>query len=517
MTKSKFTKRALLVSVLSMMLCLTMLVGSTFAWFTDSVTSGKNKIVAGNLDVELEYATFNDDGSIKEWKSVEGVSLFDETALWEPGYTQVAYLRVRNAGSLALKYNLAVTAYDETPGINMAGESFNLSDFLVFGQMVSKTEIAKFASREAAWAAIDEAKSIGFSTQEAELAPGADSVDYVALVVYLPTTVDNKANHKTGTAAPKIDLGVTLTATQTPSETDSFGNDYDAEAYPTAVSTRNELVEALENGESVKLTQDVELFINPLTVKKDAVIDLNGHTLRGYKYKSAIDVVGAKVEIKNGTIEASPNASGSVLYAQGASELTVENCTIKSNGNQSFAVCTNGAQSKDAIISIRNSTIIAPTASGAKGYALYAPAGKIIFENCNVTGHIFISGGNVTLDGGIYTATGFNNQAKIWHKEDTITYLSSLPGGNACTMGDSILIADRRAGYTLSGVTIRNITFNTEIPAGTAYAIKYVDMNNNGAANRVNYVIENNTFNQQIDGKAPVMYIDLAGNDLANP
>ena len=55
MTKSKNTKRALLASVRSFMLCAAMLVGSTFAWFTDSVTSGKNKIVAGNLDIEVEY------------------------------------------------------------------------------------------------------------------------------------------------------------------------------------------------------------------------------------------------------------------------------------------------------------------------------------------------------------------------------------------------------------------------------------------------------------------------------
>lgn len=81
MTKAKNTKKALLLSVLSMMLCLSMLVGSTFAWFTDSVTSGVNKIVAGNLDVEMEYAVLNEDGSVKEWKSVEGESLFDENAL----------------------------------------------------------------------------------------------------------------------------------------------------------------------------------------------------------------------------------------------------------------------------------------------------------------------------------------------------------------------------------------------------------------------------------------------------
>ena len=56
MMNKKSTKRSLLLSALSLVLCLSMLVGTTFAWFTDSVTSGKNRIVAGNLDVELEYA-----------------------------------------------------------------------------------------------------------------------------------------------------------------------------------------------------------------------------------------------------------------------------------------------------------------------------------------------------------------------------------------------------------------------------------------------------------------------------
>ena len=66
-----------------------MLIGSTFAWFTDSVISGKNRIVAGNLDVELNWST---DG--KTWERVdENTDMFKDT-LWEPGYTRVVYLQV---------------------------------------------------------------------------------------------------------------------------------------------------------------------------------------------------------------------------------------------------------------------------------------------------------------------------------------------------------------------------------------------------------------------------------------
>ncbi len=290
---------------------------------------------------------------------------------------------------------------------------------------------------------------------------------------------------------------------------------------PADVATRNEFVNAIKEGKSeVVLNEDIPLTISATTITNDIVIDLNNHTLTGAKYKSALDIKDAKVTIKNGTLEATPNAAGSALYAEGNSNVVVDNCTVKTNGNKTYAVCTNGAKSLDTTIVITNSTISAPNVAGKKGYALYAPAGNITFKNCDVTGHIFISGGNVTLDGGTYTATGFNGQTKIWNKADTVSYAKTMTGGNAYTMGDSILIADRRDGYILSGLTIKNITFNTEItlkdgtPA-TVYAIKYVDMNANGAASRVPYVIENNTFNNQIDGADPVMYIDLDGNDIA--
>ena len=83
--KNKSTKHALLASVLSIVMCFAMLIGSTFAWFTDEVKSGMNKIVAGNLDVELEYSL---DGTT--WTAVnETTNMFKEDALWEPGYTEV--------------------------------------------------------------------------------------------------------------------------------------------------------------------------------------------------------------------------------------------------------------------------------------------------------------------------------------------------------------------------------------------------------------------------------------------
>ena len=116
MTKSKSTKRALLSSVLALVLTCTMLLGTTFAWFTDSVKSGANKIIAGNLDVELEYATVDANGALQDnWTSVEGKdALFKTDTLWEPGHAEVVYLKARNAGTLALKYKFAMNILSET-------------------------------------------------------------------------------------------------------------------------------------------------------------------------------------------------------------------------------------------------------------------------------------------------------------------------------------------------------------------------------------------------------------------
>ena len=82
MTNSKMTRRALLTSLMALVLCFAMLTGTTFAWFTDQETSGNNKIIAGNLDVALYHTN---DKVTNETKVTSGTMLFDSIDLWEPG------------------------------------------------------------------------------------------------------------------------------------------------------------------------------------------------------------------------------------------------------------------------------------------------------------------------------------------------------------------------------------------------------------------------------------------------
>lgn len=110
MTKIRSTKNALISAILVLCMCFTGLLGTTFAWFTDSVTSSGNKIVAGTLKVDLELL----DKATGEWKSLkkDNDPIF-VSEKWEPGHTEVKILKVENEGSLALSWKTVLTKYSE--------------------------------------------------------------------------------------------------------------------------------------------------------------------------------------------------------------------------------------------------------------------------------------------------------------------------------------------------------------------------------------------------------------------
>ena len=148
MNEKKQTKKALIMSVTSMVLCVAMLVGMTFAWFTDTASTAVNKIQAGNLDVQLEYSK-----DFNTWNKVtDTTKLFEESTLWEPGRTEVVYLRVKNAGNLALKYTLGIYNLYENRGKNVEGKFYYLRNFVKLGA-VEATE--KFADRDTAISAVN--------------------------------------------------------------------------------------------------------------------------------------------------------------------------------------------------------------------------------------------------------------------------------------------------------------------------------------------------------------------------
>ena len=228
MTSSKSTKRALISSTLALLMCVAMLIGTTFAWFTDTASTAVNKIQAGNLDVQLEYSK-----DLTKWKKVtDTTKVFEDSTLWEPGRTEVVYLRVTNAGTLALKYTLGIYNLYNSTGKNVLGNKYSLSDYVKLGVVEAD---AAYADRAAAISAVqDSAKtlnSIGDTgVVGADLATNTTKV--YAMVLYMPTEVGNEANPKNNDPywAAKVSFGISVSATQAMSESDSFDNTYDEDA-----------------------------------------------------------------------------------------------------------------------------------------------------------------------------------------------------------------------------------------------------------------------------------------------
>ncbi len=336
MAKKRSFKRALVMAILSMVVCLSMFAGTTFAWFTDSVTSSNNIIKAGNLDIELYY----DNDETSDWTKVgANTNIFKKDALWEPGHTEVIKFKIANEGSLDLKYLLKVYVADETSSVNKAGESFKLSDFIKYAIVEGEVD---YATRDEAIADVEaEAKTLSEKYEQEALALTSEEEKIVTMVVYMPTTVDNDANADIDVApAPTINLGIMLNATQLSSENDSFDNTYDEGAdFVVEVDSSAELMTALKAGGNIRLASNLELVEGESIVVPEGVtasLDMNGKTINGnYQAGSTTKHVYAIVNrgtltLENGTV----NARGISNYG---------NLTIESGAYN--AIDTNGGAS----------------------------------------------------------------------------------------------------------------------------------------------------------------------------
>ena len=127
MTKTTGTKRALWMSVLSLALCFAMLLGTTFAWFTDSAVSAGNIIKSGNFDVEMYWADGTEALPADEngWTDASAGAIFDYD-LWEPGYAAVRHIKIANEGTLALKYAVRIVADGEVSDLAGDGRDYGL-------------------------------------------------------------------------------------------------------------------------------------------------------------------------------------------------------------------------------------------------------------------------------------------------------------------------------------------------------------------------------------------------------
>ena len=328
MTSKKNTKRALISSILVILMCVTMLIGATFAWFTDTASTGVNKIQAGNLDVKLMYST-----DMVNWKeATDQTKLFDDNALWEPGYTQVVYLKVVNAGNLALKYETGFSKnYTSNKGKNVNGDWYRVDNYLKIGTAETET---KFENREDVWSAIaatektlskDVMLTDGWITLEAK----KESKPF-AVAIYMPTSVGNEANASRFRPSYVSGLGIEVRATQATVESDSFGSDYDANSatvlrrveYTDGEHTVTGNIQANGTSGAIHGTGTAKITVDATTVYGTYVSD----------YAMAVYASGSsEIIIKGGEFanQAPAGSNPSLIYADGNAKITIEGGTFK--------------------------------------------------------------------------------------------------------------------------------------------------------------------------------------------
>ena len=351
-------RKALLTSVLALLLCVSMLVGTTFAWFTDSVSNGVNKIVSGNLDVELWHKTFNEAGymNMNDYAPVEAdtelfLNIDGEEILWEPGACADEYFKVTNNGSLALKYKFTIDFANatETPeGKTLADV---LSIYAVYRDFPNMNDSPVEGYDQVAL------KNFEF---ESYLLPG-ESHEFQIGVEWKPSDVDNEFNVKGGLS---IDLGVNLVATQYTYEKDATGDQYDVDAeYPVVynAASADALNNAIANAQPNDVIQLVEgVDYGTITLNEE----LTGVTIIGAEETDLLMDIGADAVL---------------------TDVVFKNLDLQGyNGTGSYKGAINVLAGADVDITFENCTF-APN-SGYSGVRVYEPTAELSFIGCTFIG-----------------------------------------------------------------------------------------------------------------------------------
>ncbi len=239
MTSSKSTKRALISSALAILMCVAMLIGTTFAWFTDTASTGVNKIVSGNLKVDIIGA--DSDSHIEKLNFTKAAGAEGEALLWEPGCRYLTDgFRIANKGNLALKWKAEINKDNIVDGkaapTAKDGKSLlDVIDFYVVTKAADGTETA-----------------VAIENFTGKLAANVGKSETYYIKGVMQTTAGNDYQDLT------LD-GITITvyATQDTVENDSFNDQYDKDAgYP--VASAAEMKEALANGGIVSVNKDIK-------------------------------------------------------------------------------------------------------------------------------------------------------------------------------------------------------------------------------------------------------------------
>ncbi len=462
MNNKKATKRALLTSITALAMCVVMLAGTTFAWFTDTATASVNKIQAGTLDVKLEMLTKGSTETTATWKDAKGQTLefkkaadapTNEAVLWEPGCTyELPAVRVVNNGNLALKYIISVTGVD--------GDS-ELLDAIEFMVKVGND------------AAVPLANLSGILLPEGKTGTADEKVQYSDSIVISGHMKETAGN---GYQDERIEgVGITVYATQYTYEYDSYNKTYDEiDLWDGTVATDEELKAATDNTKKTvtissakllaKLAQEVndgtsthitddnsrKLAYDGYTITLTKDINLAGISwtpIGNSTYPFAGTFDGDNHTISNLTIDAADGVKdvGLIGYARHA---TIENLTVsdaKVSDVGRIGVILGKGEQKNTIqnCTVKDSVITAKTwldpneNNGKGGYNDGDKAGAVAGYLCE--------GGNVVTGCTVKSCT-------ITGYRDIGGLIGGIGGVDHGTYGETM--KDSVAGNTVADTTI---------------------------------------------------------------
>ncbi len=321
MNKIKSTKRALIMSAAAVLMSISMLIGTTYAWFTDTASTGVNKIVSGSLKVDIIGEDNEDHVEKLNFKNAAGAE--GEALLWEPGCRYLTEgFRIANKGNLALKWKAQVNK-----GTTAANEgNFDLLDVIDFYLVTKAADGTKTET------ALDEFTGNLKKTETSE-------VYYIKGV--MKTTAGNDYQGLT------LDgITITVIATQDTIESDSYNNIYDENAaYPVtdAASIADAVAGLAAAGDKNvvgSVAKDISNTSGIVTANGNTLImDFNNKTV-GVSYgKGSANTTtngmqllqGSTVTLKNGTYKANHGEDANhniAILIQNYSNLTIENCTL---------------------------------------------------------------------------------------------------------------------------------------------------------------------------------------------
>ncbi len=472
MNKKNHTRSALFTSIISLLLCVSMLVGTTFAWFTDEVTSDRNTIAAGNLDVELMANDVEVDGS---------TVLFDDVDhdLWEPGAVAYENLQVKNVGTLALQYTLTLDVLNET-----VVDGKKLSDVIKVGIVdggVNSVDRDEVVNNITNWVAL---KDFAFGMNGVKLEAGEDSDVFGVVLYWQPDTDYSDGNHdnyynmnnENKDEVLKLDIGVSLIATQVvhEDEKDSFGDDYDSEATLWKGATNIDWY--LEDPDATEFVIDtveelagLAAIVNGTATAPVATYAAGGATVLVDSFKNKTVKLGADISLGSeewAPIGTSTNKFEGTFDGQG---YTISN--LKVTGYNSdvglFGFTTDGE--------IKNLTVKNAKVSGRLNVGVVAGTPYTSkYTNISVIGHVEVNG--MAYVGGVAGKNAYANWTDITVNVDDTSYVNanSIENGRAYrTYVGGVVGFNGEGGHTFKNITSNIDVIGTTCDVGGAFGIAH--------------------------------------------